>query len=294
VTSGSTVTLSVSAAQQVVVPNVVGKRAAAAVALLRKRGLVVQTAPVTSSKPNGVVVSQSPDPGAAVSKGSTEVIRISRGLVRVPNVVGQSRANAVAVMRGAKLVPSITQVPSTQPKGTVVQQAPPAGTRVQQGTKIGLNVSSGKPPAGGGPPPPPAPAGKKVPDVSGLTQAVAQRRLNAAGFKAELSYQSSDQPQQTVVGQSPDAGSNAPAGTRIKLSASLGSTPGAQQQVPRVAGLSPQEASSRLLAAGFKVQQLTQKVTTSRQDGVVVDVQPAGGSSVPSGTTVTIYVGRLS
>ena len=64
--------------------------------------------------------------------------------------------------------------------------------------------------------------GKKVPKVTGLTQAEAQRRLNAAGFKAAVSYGTSDRPQETVFGQSPDAGTSVPAGTRVKLSASLG------------------------------------------------------------------------
>jgi beta-lactam-binding protein with PASTA domain len=96
-----------------------------------------------------------------------------------------------------------------------------------------------------------------------------------------------------VLGQSPNPGTKAPAGTRVKLSAALGQNPSVQQ-VPSVAGLTPQRARARLQAAGFKVQQLTQKVSTRRQNGVVVDEQPFANESVPSGTTVTIYVGRLT
>jgi beta-lactam-binding protein with PASTA domain len=295
VTQASVVTLAVSAAQQVVVPDVVGKKAAAAVGVLRGRGLAVQTATVTSSKQNGLVLSQSPTAGASVAKGSTVVIRVSRGLVSVPNVVGQSRSTAEAAIRGAKLVPSLFRVPSSQPKGTVVAQAPPAGKKVAQGSEVRLNLSRG---AGGGgappPPPPPPPAqSKTVPNLTGLNQAAAQRQLNASGFKAYVVYSTSNRPPGTVLGQSPVAGAKAPAGTRVKLSASLGQNPSVQQ-VPSVAGLSPQQARSRLQGAGFTVQQLTQKVSTSRQNGVVVDEQPFARQAVPSGTTVTIYVGRLS
>ena len=53
------------------------------------------------------------------------------------------------------------------------------------------------------------------------------------------------------------------------------------------------EATTRLQDAGFTVQRLTQKVSRRSQDGVVVDEQPAGGSSAPAETTVTIYVGRF-
>jgi beta-lactam-binding protein with PASTA domain len=291
VTRGSAVTLSVSSAQQVVVPDVVGKRAEAAVALLQRRGLQVQTATVTSRKRNGLVLSQSPAAGASVARGSTEVIRVSRGLVRVPNVVGQDRATAVAAIRGAKLVPSVFRVPSPQPKGTVVAQLPRGGTRVAQGSSVRLNISRG---AAAVPPPPSPSAGPAVPNLVGLSQAAAQRRLNAAGFKAQLSYEDSDRPLETVTAQSPDPGRHVPAGTRVKFVASLGPNPGTQVQVPRVAGMTPQEATTRLQDAGFEVQRLTQKVSQRSQNGVVVDVQPVGGSSAPDGTTVTIYVGRFA
>src|SRR5919197_6334634 len=46
VTRGSTITLSVSSAETVTVPNVVGKKASAAVPILRRRGLAVQTSSV--------------------------------------------------------------------------------------------------------------------------------------------------------------------------------------------------------------------------------------------------------
>ena len=132
-----------------------------------------------------------------------------------------------------------------------------------------------------------------MPNVVGLSQAAAQRRLNAAGLKVLLSFAGSDRPVETVTAQSPDAGTRVPAGTRVKLVASLGPNP-ATQQVPRVTGMTPEEATTRLQDAGFEVQHLTQNVSRRSQDGVVVDAQPAGGVSAPSGTTVTIYVGRLA
>ncbi len=290
VSRGSTITLSVSAAEQVVVPKVVGKRAAAAVALLRQNGLKVETVTVTSQKHNGLVLSQSPAGGTRVTKGSTETIRISRGLVRVPNVVGQSRADGAAAIRGAKLVPSVFTVPSTQPKGTVVAQAPHAGKRVPQGSKVRLNVSKGAPPP---PPPPPPPATGTVPDLTGVDQAQAQKRLNAAGFKAAVSYVVSDEPRDSVAKQAPAGGTTAKQGTRVTLNASRGPDPVALQIVPRVTGSSPAQARARLTAVGFKVQQLTQAVSTRSRNGVVVDEQPEGGQAIPARSTVTIYVGRF-
>src|SRR3954454_5250092 len=101
----SIVTLTVSAVQTAAVPGVVGQREAAAVSALRAKGFQVQTANVTSSKPSGTVIAQSPQAGSQVANGSTGTIRISRVLVPAPETVGQSRNDALAAVRGAGLKP---------------------------------------------------------------------------------------------------------------------------------------------------------------------------------------------
>ena len=294
VTRGSVVSVSISSAAVVNVPDVVGDKAPAAVRSLRQAGLSVQTATVASTKPAGVVLAQSPAAGASVSKGSTVVIRVSRGAVRVPTVLGQTRSAAVSVLRAAGLVPAVFTVPSAQPKGTVLAQRPHGGTRVTQGSKVRLNVSNGSSSGIAPPPPPPPPASKSVPDVTSQPQEAAQRQLNTAGFKSRVVYVPSDQPQGTVVSQSPSGGTTAKQGTRITLNASLGPNAGAGAIVPKVLGLDPQTATSRLESAGFQVQRLTQTTTVRSRSGKVVDVQPAAGVRAPAGSTVTIYVGRFS
>ena len=293
VTRRSVVTLTVSAAQTVAVPSVVGMRTAQAIRTLQAKGFQIQTANVVSKKPPGTVLGQSPAAGTSVARGSTVIVRVSRGLVTVPNVVGQSRDDAVQTVRGAGLVPKAFGVPSTQPKGTVVAQTPPAGKRVPGGTPVRLNVSNGQRSSGGPPPPPPPPpASASVPDVTGLPQAAAQSRLNAAGLKAGVVYVPSDETQGTVVSQSPQANTTPKRGTRIQLNVSLGPTPGEQRAVPDVLGQDPAAARARLQAAGFKVQLLVQQVTARSEVGKIVDEQPGGGKQAPAGSTVVIYVGR--
>ena len=292
----SVVKLSVSAANVVAVLNVVGNSATAATAELRAQGLAVGTSSVASSKPRGTVLSQSPAAGVKVAKGSTVVIRVSRGMVSVPDVVGQTRGTAVSAIRAAGLVPQAFTVPSAQPKGTVVSQSPQVGKRVPGGSKVRLNISSGQT-SGGVPPPPPPPPGAKpatvtVPDVTGRAQEAAQRQLNSAGLKAGVVYVPSDQPEGTVVSQSPEAGTTQKRGARIQLNVSLGPSPGEQRAVPDVLGEDPAAAKAKLESAGFKVQTLPQGVTDANQIGTVVDEQPAGGRRAPVGSTVTIYVGR--
>ena len=132
-----------------------------------------------------------------------------------------------------------------------------------------------------------------VPDVTGLSQAAAQRKLNAAGFKPGVVYVSSEEPQETVVAQSPQGGTRAKRGSHVQLNASLGPNPGALQTVPNVLGLTAKQAIARLQSVGFKVQELTRTVSDQSQNGVAVDEQPSGGRKAPPSTSVTIYVGRF-
>ena len=241
----SIVTLTVSAAQTAAVPGVVGQREAAAVSALRAKGFQVETATVVSNKPSGTVIAQSPQPGSQLAQGSTVTIRVSRGLVTVPDTVGQSRNDALAAVRGAGLKPKAFLVPSSQPKSQVVAQKPQGGKRVPGGSTVRLNISSGStaavppppppPPAPPPPPPPSKPATVTVPDVTGQQQDVAQKQLNSAGLKAGVVYVKSDEAQGTVVSQAPEAGSTQKRGTRIQLNVSLGPTPGTLKASPTCA-----------------------------------------------------------
>jgi serine/threonine-protein kinase len=301
----STVRLFVSAAETVVVPDVVGQRAAAAVRVLRGEGLAVETASVSSSKPVGTVSAQQPAAGARLEKGSTVLLRISRGLVLVPDLVGQNRSTAVSMLRGAGLAPLEVTVPSGQPQGRVLAQRPLPGKRVPRRSRVRINVSGGAsattPTTTGSttttpsPPPPPPPSGstaRAVADVTGERQEAAQRTLNNAGFKPGVVYVPSDEPQGRVVSQAPAGGLHRAGGTRVQLNVSLGPNPGKQKVVPDVIGLDPQTARARLSRAGFNVQTLTRSVSSRSQSGKVVDGQPAGGRRAPFRSTVTIYVGR--
>jgi serine/threonine-protein kinase len=295
VTRRSVVTLSVSSAQTSSVPNVVGKTAPAAVQALRAKGFAVQTVNVASKQAQGTVLASTPGAGERVARGSTVTIRVSRGLVTVPDVLGQQRDAAIAAIRAAGLKPKAFTVPSTQPKGNVVAQNPQAGKRVAGSSTVRLNVSNGSSGSAVPPPPPPAsspPASVDVPDVTTQLQDAAQKQLNASGLKAGVVYVKSDQPQGTVVSQSPASGATVKRGTRVQLNVALGSQPGTLKGVPEVRNLDAVAARAKLTAAGFEVQTLQQPVTDPAQVGKVVDEQPAGGRNAPEGSVVTIYVGR--
>jgi len=66
----------------------------------------------------------------------------TRGIVTVPNEVGRTQPAAVASLRHAGLVPSVTHTPDrTARPGTVVGQDPGAGERVRPGRTVTLRVA---------------------------------------------------------------------------------------------------------------------------------------------------------
>src|SRR5208282_1116105 len=91
--------------------------------------------------------------------------------VAVPNVVGLTQAAATTAITGAGLVVGTVTTASsgTVPSGSVISESPVAATQVNTGSAVNLVVSSG-------------PAQVAVPNVVGLTQAVATTAITGAGL----------------------------------------------------------------------------------------------------------------
>ena len=291
---GSQVALSVSAATVVPVPNVVGQKTAAAVAKLKAAGLGAQVTTVPAKAAAGTVLAENPQAGTRVGKGSTVALRVSKGQATVPDVGGQDVASAQAALRAAGLVPAVFQVPSAQTKGTVTGQNPLPDKKVARGSKVRINVSAGAGASDGttttqSTTTTTATQQVHVPNVVGLQQNVAQRRLNRAGLAVRVQYIASSKPSGQVVDQSPITGTSVKKGSRVQITVSLGPN-ATTTQVPDVVGQDQQTATTTLQDAGFEVQVINVPATDPSQNGNVVDEQPAGGSRAPQGSTVTIYV----
>lgn len=145
---GSEVTLIVSSGpSQVAVPPVVGQTQSAAEQQLSARGLESSATEEASDRPAGEVISQSPDAGTRVDPGSTVELVVSTGpepvdTVDVPNVVGLTRADAVAQITGLGLSPSVEErTTDIEPQdGRVIDQNPGGGSTVNEGTRVVLVV----------------------------------------------------------------------------------------------------------------------------------------------------------
>jgi serine/threonine-protein kinase len=97
----------------------------------------------------------------------------------------------------------------------------------------------------------------------------------------------SDKDAGTVLAQDPHPGESVVEGTKVRINVSKGPQP---VGVPSVVSLSFEDASSQLQAAGFAVAKVD--VSSNQPAGTVVDQNPAAGSFVAKGSTVTLKVAK--
>jgi serine/threonine-protein kinase len=147
---GSSVTITVSRGTELVrVPDVVGKSSSEASAEIQGVGLAVQTSEEFSETvARGVVIRQSPQGGVSIDAGSSVSLAISKGpdVVTVPDVVGETEADATQAVTDAGLVASVEYVDSAD-DGIVIEQWPIAGADARRGDTVTLTV--GKTPDSG-------------------------------------------------------------------------------------------------------------------------------------------------
>jgi len=203
---GSPVNLVISSGPQMVtVPNLQGLTQAAATEAIARAKLAMGTVTAT-----GKIVSQDPPSGSSVTQGSQVNLVISLGpqMVTVPNVEGLTQAAATAAVTATNLtVGTITQQTSnTVVSGNVVSQDQPSGSSVAQGSAINLVISSG-------------PEMVAVPNVEGLTQAVAAAAITAAKLTVgTVTQQTSDTVAPgKVISQDPASGGSVVQGSPINL-----------------------------------------------------------------------------
>jgi len=121
--------------------------------------------------PNGLLISQSPDPGTEVKREAEVSFVVSKGRepIDVPGVVGASRDDAIASIEGAGLTARVGEAYSTEvERGLVLSQDPSDGT-LFRGDAVSVVVSLG-------------PETIEVPDVEGKDADDATAELEAAGL----------------------------------------------------------------------------------------------------------------
>jgi serine/threonine-protein kinase len=129
-----------------------------------------------------------------------------------------------------KLKQGDKQYSDTVPEGVVISSAPKADTQLKPGDTVTVVISKGRAPI-------------TVPDLTGLNINDARAQLQQQGLSAVEEYKDSDQPADTVIGQSPKAGTGAERNDEIKLDVSKGP---ALITLPRVVDLPCDQAQQQL------------------------------------------------
>ena len=263
---------------QATVPSVVGSEESTAQAVLVRAGFKTDSVVKKSDSPKGQVVGQDPPGGEQADKGSTITLTVSDGpaSVAVPSVAGMSASQAQRKLQNAGFTVRIRKQSSdTVPSGDSIETLPPEGTPVDRGSTVTLVVSSGKETV-------------EVPAVIGQNVDDASATLRGAGFGVSVTREESASAEGTVLRQDPGAGTKAAKGATIAI---VVAKKQATTKVPNTVGEDEASAISDIQSAGFTVSVDRVDVSDESQDGTVVSQNPSGGSA-PSGSTVTIGVGR--
>ena len=148
--------ISLKSAEQVMVPNVVGKDLPEALLDLQARELYprIQLRYSQKADEKGLILEQTPNPGAIVKGGKRVELVVSQGTVidTVQNYIGENINEVQTMIRelftsGSRQYlqikqPYLTQY-SAEPAGTILEQEPAAGTPISSNMELTFVVSKG-------------------------------------------------------------------------------------------------------------------------------------------------------
>jgi serine/threonine-protein kinase len=195
----------------------------------------------------------------------------------VPDLVGLAESEARANASSAKLTFMVLgrETVSGKKAGVVLRQAIPPGQRVPSNQPLGVVLADELP---------------KVERVVGLTIAEATARLAQAGHKLAIAASVADAnvPEGKIIDQDPGGDEGLEKGATVSVRVSGG--PG-DVEVPRVTGMTAQQAKAALEKAGFKA--VIQWTNVAESQGLIVLRQtPAAGQKAKKGSDVEIVANQ--
>ena len=173
----------------------------------------------TNDQEPGIIISQSPEAGSRVTKGSTVtlIVAASEKDISVTNVYGLSLELAQETLKqdGLTIFKTMKVSSESVEEGKVVYTDPKAGTIVSSDQEITIYISDG--------PSTTTVETIKVHEVTGLTQSGAKAFLEKYGFKnVTFTTQDSVLKKGIVISQSPGAGTSVKETDTIKVIISTG------------------------------------------------------------------------
>jgi len=200
------------------------------------------------------------------------LLKSGGGDINTPNVIGLSVGDARALLAAKGLrTGKVTLAYDNTGKyaaGEVMAQDPQPDILLSKGQSVDLTESQGIQQI-------------VVPQLVGLSQGDAKRTLVAAHLKVgQIIPQNSNQPPGQVLVTNPTAGQQVPINSAVQLTVSTGNV-----QVPKVVGMTVDQAVQTLQQAGFQV---VLNPEASPGDAHVVSQDPAPGSFAKYGSTVRL------
>jgi eukaryotic-like serine/threonine-protein kinase len=195
----------------------------------------------------------------------------------VPNVVGKRSDTAAQILQNQGFEVDIVPIQSdTVAEGRVAGQRPDPGAEADEGSVVTITVSSG-------------PGDAPVPLVQGMTADEAAAALREAGFKSEERREFSDTVRNgRVIETSPPEGTTVRKGTTVTIVVSRGTE---KVAVPDVVGESRDAAERTLQDAGLQTSAREQE-SDEQEPGTVLSQDPAAGTQLAKGKTVTLVVAK--
>ena len=215
----------------------------------------------------------------SIGSGTTTEDSSDKDTVKVPDIVGMTEEEATKALKDKKLGIKVDSREDSEKyeEGTVSEQKTKVGTKVKKHSTVHVVVSS-------------ALIGKEiiVPDVSGMSEDEAQKKLTDAGFKPTSGFQYDDNVAEgNVISTTPAANSKAAKDTQVKMIVSKGAQ---KKTVPDVRGKSEADARSEIQAAGLTVGSTSTQHDDSVAKGNVISQSVTPGKKVSAGTAVNLVL----
>ena len=264
--------------KQVDVPGILNMDQAEATASLAAVGLRLEVGGEEYSETvaAGLIISADPEPGASAAVDSAVTVVLSRGPERyaVPDVRGQPLEAAKSAITGANLaVGIITEDWDPEvPAGSVVSADPPIGDELRPGSLVDIVVSKGPKPV-------------RLADYAGSPADDVRAELEAAGLVVTSTEEfSTEFAEGLVVSTTPGKGERVPVGSTVALVVSKGPPP---VEMPYLIDMKRDDAVYTLQQLGLNVEINEPPFTPLNR---VISQDPAAGTLIPAGSTVTITI----
>lgn len=199
------------------------------------------------------------------------------GTVEVPNVVGQSQAEAVEKLKSAGFQVEVSEVfDQGKQADVVVKQDPVGGMKAKKGRLVRIWVNKGQ-------------SSVWLPDLTGASEREAKLALEGRGFKVKITRENHDSvPAGYVIRQFPEGDQNQPKGSEVTLVVSSGPLV-TEVVVPSLVGLTADQARTALTSVGLNLGEVKEE-SSSTEKGIIIKQGVAPGTSVKKGQSIDIVV----